>query len=183
MWLYWNRDSFIFLFFFIWRFESTRWCEFCYHFLLNANMLMFGCVSFFILLLKHFLCEYFREFSMYVNILFLVFRFFLMWMNQGKTRALSFHVFPLVFHDGVLVIRGVIQTNHYFFSTRTEETLKKLLTYLLCDNIWSENFLFYRKTFFPGKRWVLFIITLFSKIAYQLSRFRPKVMPHRIKMN
>ena len=28
---------------------------------------------------------------------------------------------------------------------------KKLLTYFLCNNIWSENFLFYHKTCFPGK--------------------------------
>ena len=143
---------FFFYFLFIWRFEFTRWCEFCYHFLLNANML-FGCVSFFILLLKHFLCEYFWEFfHVCKHFMFLVFRFFLMWMNQVKTRALSFHVFPLVFHHWVLVISVVIQTNHCLFLTRTEEMLKKLLTYLLCDNIWSENFLFYRKTFFPGKR-------------------------------
>ena len=31
---------------------------------------------------------------------------------------------------------------------------KKLLTYFLCGKIWSKNFLFYYKTYFPMKTWV-----------------------------
>ena len=35
---------------------------------------------------------------------------------------------------------------------------RELLTCFLCDNIWSENILFYRKTCFPRKTRLLFIL-------------------------
>ena len=35
---------------------------------------------------------------------------------------------------------------------------RNLLTYYVCNNIWSDNLFVYRKTCFPRKTWVLFIL-------------------------
>ena len=48
-------------------------------------------------------------------------------------------------------------------------TFGQLLLFLY-NNIWSENLLFYHKTCFPRKTWVLFILYAISKIAYYLNR-------------
>ena len=42
-----------------------------------------------------------------------------------------------------------------------------MVTYSLCDTIWSENFLFYHKACFPS--FIYSNVALFSKIAYYLN--------------
>ena len=42
-----------------------------------------------------------------------------------------------------------------------------MLTYVLCDNIWSENFLFYHKTCFPRKMRVYYNAVLKDRILFK----------------
>ena len=91
------------------------------------------------------------------------------WLKDIKSKSSFFFTFLQIFLRkycyGILVyvifFTKVDVTKYYKttnFKGERKKFFKKLLIYFLCNNIWWENFLFYHKTCFPKKAWVLYIL-------------------------